>query len=186
MESMIGKDVFGLMALNMSYTDIMNMCVASRKFNSQVCDNLYFWRTKVRKDFPDWNRLGNSNPKDAYSILHKLTLLKEKMNIPYDIYNMYTAHYLNLSDKNISEIPEQIGVLQNLRDLNLRNNQIKTIPANILKLNRLISLHLEGNQITELSDILTRMKSLRYLTLDKDIVLDRQKYIRYFGTKTFV
>jgi internalin A len=57
---------------------------------------------------------------------------------------------LDLSGKNLTEIPEAIAKLTNLTQLYLYNNQITQIPEAIAKLTNLTQLDLSGNQITEI------------------------------------
>lgn len=38
--------------LELSYDDILNLCITNKKF-SNICKDPYFWRNKIRNDFPD-------------------------------------------------------------------------------------------------------------------------------------
>ncbi|MEM7184209.1 MAG: hypothetical protein AAF518_25140 [Spirochaetota bacterium] len=49
------------------------------------------------------------------------------------------SFHLNLSDENLTEIPEEVFTLSWLEDLYLDSNQLKDIPDNITKLYKLKS-----------------------------------------------
>jgi internalin A len=72
---------------------------------------------------------------------------------------------LNLSNKIITKIPEEIGKLTYLQYLDLSNNQITEISEEIGKLTSLQYLYLSNNQITEISEVIGKLTSLKYLDL---------------------
>ncbi|MFP5273009.1 leucine-rich repeat domain-containing protein [Coleofasciculus sp.] len=53
---------------------------------------------------------------------------------------------LNLSNKRITKIPDEIAHLTNLRSLNLANSHLTEIPAGISQLTNLRSLNLANNK----------------------------------------
>ncbi|WP_157832619.1 leucine-rich repeat domain-containing protein [Candidatus Regiella insecticola] len=54
---------------------------------------------------------------------------------------------LNLSGLNLNSLPQQMGLLVNLKELNMSGNQFDTIPADITKLTNLTSLDLSNNNL---------------------------------------
>lgn len=50
MENLSG-DVLREIGLKLSLTDIHNYCLTNSKFNSQVCQKTYFWRSKLLQDY---------------------------------------------------------------------------------------------------------------------------------------
>ncbi|MTJ48303.1 COR domain-containing protein [Dolichospermum sp. UHCC 0259] len=72
---------------------------------------------------------------------------------------------LDLSGKNLTEIPEAIAKLTNLTQLYLRFNRITEIPEAIAKLTNLTQLHLGFNQITEIPEAIAKLTNLTQLYL---------------------
>ena len=73
--------------------------------------------------------------------------------------------YLDLSGKDIDDLPESIGQLTNLIHLNLSDNQLTSLPESIGKLNNLISLNLRNNNLTILPESIGQLVSLTSLNL---------------------
>lgn len=72
---------------------------------------------------------------------------------------------LNLSDKNLTVLPENVYEYPNLTKLVLSNNKIKVIPKDILKLKKLKVLDLANNNITVLHGAVFRLSKLHTLNL---------------------
>src|SRR5579863_7319219 len=83
--------------------------------------------------------------------LEKLSLdNKQIQEIPKEIGNLTNLQELGLyNNKKISSIPKEIGNLTNLTILDLSDNEISSIPKEIGNLSRLQGLHLNYNQIRE-------------------------------------
>jgi Leucine-rich repeat (LRR) protein len=65
----------------------------------------------------------------------------------------------------ISELPESIGELVNLKDLVLYWNKLTTLPESIGNLVNLKNLYLEGNQLTTLPESIGKLINLKELRL---------------------
>lgn len=76
------------------------------------------------------------------------------------------ATSLELPNKGISELPDEIGTLTSLQVLILSNNEITRLPESIGDLISLYSLDLSGNQLTSLPDSIGKLTSLGWLRLD--------------------
>lgn len=72
---------------------------------------------------------------------------------------------LNLSRKDLKDIPNEIFECTNLRKLNLSNNSISRIPLEISSLRKLEVLNLTGNKLTQLHGGLFRLIKLKRLIL---------------------
>ena len=71
---------------------------------------------------------------------------------------------LDLSDCDLTEIPQEVFELDRLLELNLSKNKITVIPSDIEKLHRLRKLHLNGNHsISSLPDSFGKLKNLELL-----------------------
>jgi predicted outer membrane repeat protein len=72
---------------------------------------------------------------------------------------------LNMSNQNITELPENLGYLAELKILEFKNNQIITIPNSIEFLVNLDSLDLSNNNLTNLSTGFSELEDLNLLNL---------------------
>ena len=72
---------------------------------------------------------------------------------------------LNLSNLELTEIPDNVYQYTNLTKLILSRNQIKTIPQKILKLKKLKVIDLSHNQIKTLQSALFKLPHLRTLNV---------------------
>ncbi len=73
--------------------------------------------------------------------------------------------HLDLSNLNLTTLPEAIGNLTNLQYLVLTNNQLTAIPEAIGKLTNLQSLRLDNNQLTAIPEAIGNLTNLQYLVL---------------------
>ena len=88
---------------------------------------------------------------------------KEIEEIPKEIGILIGLQLLDLSNNQIKEIPKEIGNLINLDGLFLSNNQIKEIPKEIGNLINLGYLYLSNNQIKEIPKEVSKLKNLRII-----------------------
>jgi len=72
---------------------------------------------------------------------------------------------LNLSNKNLKTIPDNLYQYTNLEKLDLSKNRITNVPKDILKLRKLRTLDLAFNQIKELHSSIFKLPKLRILNL---------------------
>ncbi|REJ60675.1 MAG: GTP-binding protein [Microcystis aeruginosa DA14] len=92
--------------------------------------------------------------------------------IPPEIAQLTSLQELNLSINQIREIPEAFAHLTSLQFLFLYNNQIREIPEALAQLTSLQRLYLSNNQIREIPDHLT---SLQYLYLSDNQISEIPK-----------
>jgi len=72
---------------------------------------------------------------------------------------------LNLSNNQITLVPKAIGQLSNLTQLDLSHNQITSIPEVIGQLSNLTKLNLSDNQITSIPEVIGQLSNLTKLNL---------------------
>ena len=75
---------------------------------------------------------------------------------------------LDLSQNQISTLPETIAPLTKLKQLNLSHNEIKRLPGSFLKSSQLVSLDLSSNDLTQLPDTISSVLTLHTLKLDQN------------------
>ncbi len=181
--------------IDLPYKDIKSYCSTSTDAN-QVCESNYFWKKKLRKEYPDLN-IDGGNMEGYYEIQQfvnkyggtnydikrivnlkvlKLpnTKIKELTNtkikeIPNSISNLINLTYLALSINKIQELPIELGSLINLTYLDLSTNKIKEIPNSIYFLVNLEELYLDNNEIEEIKDSIGNLVKLTdlYLSYNK-------------------
>jgi Leucine-rich repeat (LRR) protein len=88
--------------------------------------------------------------------------------IPESLSRMANLRRLNLSGNQLTTIPESLSRLSELKSLYLAGNQITTIPESIAALSKLESLNLWGNQITTIPESLSRLSELKSLDLTRN------------------
>ena len=90
-------------------------------------------------------------------------------NVPQELRNLGVRNMnitiLDISRRNLTNLPSSIGNLENLVYLFLRGNKITSIPPQIGKLTNLITLDLSENRITELPSSIGNLKNLLRLYL---------------------
>ncbi|MFM6517448.1 MAG: leucine-rich repeat domain-containing protein, partial [Microcystis panniformis] len=78
------------------------------------------------------------------------------------------AGKLDLSGRNLTEIPPEIAQLTSLRVLELSSNQIREIPEALAQLTSLQRLYLDNNQIREIPEALAHLVNLKRLVLQNN------------------
>lgn len=99
---------------------------------------------------------------------------------------------LNLGQRDIKELPPEIGQLTNLRKLNLPYNKLTSLPAEIGQLKNLKELSLHDNQLVSLPPEIGQLSNLEKLNLRRNQLstlphevsrLDRLTYLELFGNQ---
>ncbi|MEG4454539.1 leucine-rich repeat domain-containing protein [Microcoleus sp. N9_A1] len=84
---------------------------------------------------------------------------------PDAVLQLTNLKILSISNNQITKIPEEIGQLSNLTQLNLSDNQITQIPKAIAQLSYLTLLSLNSNQIAEIPEAVAQLSNLTQLIL---------------------
>ena len=106
--------------------------------------------------------LGKFDEEKRKFIGNKLT------EFPDAVLQLTNLKILNLSNNQIAVIPEAIGKLSNLTQLDLRSNQITQIPEAIWQLSNLTQLGLFNNQITFIPEAIAQLSNLTNLVLSNN------------------
>ena len=132
------KDVLFRLAIEMALPELLNFCATSKKIDEKVCQRRDIWNYKLKNEFPSYDGwLEKTTPREVYTTLYGLTVLKEKLNIKETIKELYFLQKLDLNYNQIEEIPKELGNLTNLQRLSLSDNQIKEIPKEVANLTNL-------------------------------------------------
>jgi hypothetical protein len=108
---------------------------------------------------------------DAYDVHWQLSTIKRpKYMSPNDyiieiIFQAANsqASTLNLSNKEIQDLPSEIGQLHNLESLQINFNQLSSLPSEIGQLKNLISLGIISNNLVQLPPEIGLLSNLEYL-----------------------
>lgn len=90
---------------------------------------------------------------------------KEISNFPDEIMDLKRLQILILNDNTLSNIPLYISEIKNLQILRVNGNKIKYIPKEISKLLYLEELSLENNNITRISPEFYNLKKIKVVNL---------------------
>jgi len=102
---------------------------------------------------------------------------RELFEIPSEIEMLKQLKALILSDNHLVNIPSNIGKLKNLTVLNLKGNQLSELPEEIQELLNLQVLNLSNNQFSTFPDVFN-FKSLTKLTINNNYLLSVPQGIR--------
>jgi internalin A len=75
------------------------------------------------------------------------------------------ATELDLSGNDLTELPPEIGQLQNLSTLTLSDNRLSSLPPEIVHLHHLSALYLRSNQLSSLPPEIGHLRNLSWLDL---------------------
>ncbi|MBV9927616.1 MAG: leucine-rich repeat domain-containing protein [Acidobacteria bacterium] len=95
---------------------------------------------------------------------HKLTELPESLG------RLTQLRSLDLTGNQLKELPESLGRLTQLEDLSISNNQLTALPAWFDQFTRLNALYLSSNLLTELPACLSGLTELKSLTFTNNQV----------------
>jgi len=125
---------------------------------------------------------------DCYNIgtTISLDLSNRQINyVPEEISELENLEYLNLGFNQITVIPESIGNLVNLKKLILTANELNSIPNNIGNLINLDTLHLMFNSIDSLPETIGNLTDLILIDLDwNELTVLPEEIVNISGLKT--
>jgi len=83
------KDLIALLALNLSFPDIISLCQTKKRIDQSICQNPNFWRQKIQRDFPGAKYDQEDNPKQIY---FKIDRILKKYPELRDIITLIVIH----------------------------------------------------------------------------------------------
>lgn len=118
---------------------------------------------------PIINKNTNDNPTPSVTVTTKNNLDLSNQNltkVPDSIFNQTNLQELNVSHNKLTgSLQAEIRHLQNLQVLNISNNQLTGVPAEVGQLSKLEVLDLSNNQLTGLPYELGNLKNLKTLNI---------------------
>lgn len=76
--------------------------------------------------------------------------------------------FLTIKGCNLKSIPEEISMLETVKEMNLSENSLEELPHGFLELKNLKRLNLDSNHFSRFPDHIKKMKGLGYLSIDKN------------------
>lgn len=92
--------------------------------------------------------------------------------LPASIANFRHLKKLLLRDNFLSELPDEVGLLQSLELLHLGNNELHVLPSSLCKLINLQRLHLFNNNISRVPEELSQLNKLVVINLNHNKITE--------------
>jgi len=136
----------------------------------------------INLDHPD-PRFLNENGFDLPVNLNVLYIMGNGKAIPVDLNSLISRLssgkiselYIITDKEGISQIPDEIGSLKNLRILGLYGNKIAQLPASIGELTQLEVLYIDGNPINKLPETISKLKKLKMIGIAGTQISDEEQ-----------
>ncbi len=165
----MSKDVLFLLALKMNVLDLLKFCETNKRIN-QICNSDNIWYRKLNEQYYNYDvSLKQETPKQTYILLYYLEILIDKFKLSISLTELYNLQELDLSSKELKNIPKEIKVLINLKELYFNYNEIEEIPKEISFLTNLEVLDFEENIIQEIP------KEIGHLINLEDLIISENK-----------
>ena len=85
----LSKDALFSIAIELNLPDLLR---SSSRINNLICKRNDIWNYKLKNNHHE--SLKQSTPRETYTLLYKLTVLKEKLKLTYSIVDLYNRkHY---------------------------------------------------------------------------------------------
>ncbi|MEI8048419.1 MAG: hypothetical protein WCI92_13625 [Bacteroidota bacterium] len=163
-----------------------NMLMELNEGNDTLSTSFEFMQTVplliINLDKPD-PRFYNSEGFQLPSNLETLIIRGNASGIPINLNSLFgklnpetlTELYITNDRLGISDLPDAIGELKNLKKLGLYGNHISQLPASIGNLAELELLYIDINPISELPGTIGKLKNLKTLGIAKTEISESEK-----------
>ncbi|OQX96951.1 MAG: hypothetical protein B6I24_10340 [Bacteroidetes bacterium 4572_128] len=112
---------------------------------------------------------------------------KELSKLPEEVLKFKYLQVLVLKRNNFEIFPEKVLKLKNLQILELGQNKLKSIPSSIEKLKNLKVLTIDINKIESLPEEIGNLKKMKYLNMDVNKISELPESMKNFtDMRTFV
>ncbi len=149
--------------------DVIHSCQVSKAWK-RICTDNYLWNQLLKRDFKkEYSKHGAIGKKfDTYVYYHKYYKVQEflkKHGVHIQLNELLQLKQLDLSHKNLTSLPKELGNLKKLKSLILNNNNLTSIPKELGNLSKLIEIHLYDNKLTSIPKELSKLSQLTDLYL---------------------
>ncbi|XP_064616139.1 E3 ubiquitin-protein ligase LRSAM1-like isoform X2 [Liolophura sinensis] len=110
----------------------------------------------------------------------------ELSSLPDEICMLQNLQVLNVEKNKLTKLPNNLEGLQSLQNLNVRSNKIRALPPSITKLKCLRTLDITDNKITSLQSELCHVRTLETLLLDSAMMTSPSPEICSQGTEAIM
>ena len=192
LESNEDDDIEGLMAL-LKHKDPeyvrQGIMLAQSFMGEDEIISIAFNKRGWSENGGNWALLEEFPQNQRWQTIKKLELSDINLSIlPETIGLLTNLKTLSIEACGLTEVPESIGNLTNLRELNLKENELTSMPDSIGNLTNLEELRLNGNQLVTLPDSIANIPKLKVLNLrDNDSFKFTKKItiLKQNGTKIY-
>ena len=137
-------------------------------------DELIAWADKFKIDEDIF-------PRDKAQLLALTELDISEQNITYlpdSIGKLTNLQTLNCWNNKLTVLPDSIGKLTNLQTLYCGCNQLSSLPDSIANLTKLQNLYCGGNQLTSLPDSIGKLTNLQEILCDQVVINNLPEHLR--------
>ena len=171
---------------------LLTFCLNSKEksYENSLCEDENLWKDRIYKKYGEIKK----NPKrtwrnlfikisfyDQYPTEEAIEKISEAGDKNLDLMSFFMKYKGNeierlyLSNKNLTQIPKEIGYLYNLRILKMDNNELTEVPRELKNLISLKELDLSSNKLTEVPRELGNIPHLEVLKLDDNKLVELPK-----------
>jgi disease resistance protein RPM1 len=167
-------DELGRVSSCMMHDIVRDLALCIAREERFVSANDYAAMTKMDRDVRRLSSCGwkeNSAPKVKLPRLRTLVSLGSISSTPTMLSSILSESsyltVLELQDSAITEVPELIGNLFNLRYIGLRRTMVKSLPDSVENLSNLETLDIKQTNIEKLPRGIAKIKKLQHLLADR-------------------
>jgi hypothetical protein len=131
-------------------------CPDNQKLAFEIAKSLGLYKNMLKPWENLWKLIHGNNMRD-YRMLSKLLdthylnlSARNLKEIPEAVFYMPKLKYLDISKNKISHIPAALAEMPHLYHINLNNNLLESLPTSICNMSNLIELYLSGNRLQAL------------------------------------
>ncbi|MEM9149648.1 MAG: leucine-rich repeat domain-containing protein [Cyanobacteria bacterium P01_F01_bin.3] len=119
----------------------------------------------VKRQIQKWNLPGTIEKARRENATELDLSDRDLTELPTGLFQLKKLKSLDLSGNKLTTVPKELGQLQNLTRLSLFNNQLTTVPKELGQLQNLTELYLFSNQLTTVPKELGQLQNLTELYL---------------------
>lgn len=158
------------------YLDVkdINSCSLVNKEFYEVTTHNAIWKRLFINEYNNLYFL-QSTYYESYKLCYLLTKFNKRFSLTDSLDKLSTLTTIDLSNRQLIEIPKELLSLTNLQHLGLSGNNIITIPKEITSLINLQTFYLSYNQLTVIPIEISSLTNLHYLAFDHNQLTAIQK-----------